>query len=71
MKKISPCSNCGSTEQRLANTHVVSGMLPDAGGWLQVPMWNVVACLDCGLVRYFASRDALNRIAESEDWHRT
>jgi hypothetical protein len=34
-------------------------------------MWHVVVCFECGLTRYFASREALDRIAKSLDWQRT
>ena len=69
MKKIGPCSNCGSTEHRLPATQVLP--LPDVRGWSAPPMWDVVVCLECGLVRYFASSDALDRITKSDDWHHT
>ena len=71
MKRIAPCSNCGSTDQRLARTESVHGMLPDAGNWLTAVTWDVVVCLECGFTRYFASRDALDRIANSKHWRRT
>jgi len=71
MKKIAPCPNCESTEQRLTTTGVPPAMLPDASGWLASPTWDVVVCLECGLTRYFASSDALDNIRKSVDWHRT
>jgi len=46
-------------------------MLPDAGNWITTATWDVVVCLECGLTRYFASRDALDRIVKSLDWQRT
>ena len=71
MKRVAPCPNCGGTDQRLTRTESLRGMLPDAGNWITTATWDVVVCLDCGMTRYFAGRDALDRIAKSPDWQRT
>jgi hypothetical protein len=70
--RISPCPNCGGNN--LYTTSVVAGggyapyYLPGLGGFLRHARFDLVACADCGLIRFFAEPEATAKIAASDKW---
>lgn len=74
MRKIGPCPNCGGRDQR--HRHTSAGMeqrgtlRPGLGGWFSSATMDVVVCIDCGLIRAFASGEAIERLRGSKDWQR-
>jgi hypothetical protein len=44
--------------------------LPGLGSFWSAAKFTVLVCKDCGLTRFFASRDALGKLAESSKWRR-
>lgn len=45
-------------------------LLPGAGSLFVSARVEAIVCTDCGLIRYFASRDALRKIAGNDKWKR-
>ena len=69
------CPECGGTHLVSQGDIGVRGgygpdLLPDAGSLFSSPKVKAVVCTDCGLIRYFASQDALRKIAASDKWKR-
>ena len=71
---VSPCPNCGGRE--LYGTKASAGgghapnYLPGLGGFWMTAKFELVLCRDCGLTRFFASRDAMEKVANSKKWKR-
>ena len=76
MRKIGQCPNCAGTDQRHRRTSAGTehrghtSLLPGLGGWFTTAQMDVVVCIDCGLIRTFASGEAIERLRDSEDWQR-
>jgi predicted nucleic-acid-binding Zn-ribbon protein len=74
--KVSPCPNCESAEQYQSKKTVSAGggyapnYLPDLGRWHTAAKFTVVVCKRCGLTRWFATEEALQKLGESERWER-
>jgi predicted nucleic-acid-binding Zn-ribbon protein len=70
--KTSPCPNCGG--KNLYRTTVESGgargpnFLPGLGSFWVSGKFDVVVCRDCGLSRFFAGREATEKLAQSKKW---
>ncbi len=70
----SACPNCGSTRLYKCRKPVSAGgghapdYLPGLGKFLTAANYDVVLCSDCGLTRYFASREALEKLRDSKKW---
>jgi hypothetical protein len=45
-------------------------LLPGLGNLLGFATMHVVMCRECGLVRFFASRSAMDKVASSSPWQR-
>lgn len=72
---VSPCPNCGG--RNLYRSQPVSAggghapnYLPGLGGFLRSERFHLVLCKDCGLTRFFARREALDKVAHSRRWER-
>ncbi len=69
-----PCSNCGSSDLRSTTTdaigHVGPNLLPGTGGLFRPATFDVVVCCKCGLMRFFAPREAIDKLAKSALWER-
>lgn len=44
--------------------------LPDLGSFWKAPKLHVVVCQDCGLTRFFATKEALAKLPNSAKWRR-
>jgi predicted nucleic-acid-binding Zn-ribbon protein len=44
--------------------------LPGLGTWWRAETFQPVICRDCGLTRFFASKEAREKLAESSKWKR-
>jgi len=72
---ITPCPTCGGrnlfrSEPQTANGGYGPELLPGLGPWYRSPRLDVVVCGDCGLMRFFASSDAVERLPDSGRWKR-
>jgi hypothetical protein len=69
---VAPCSNCGSSDLRSTTTRAVGDfgpdLLPGAGGWFRRAEFDVVVCCSCGLTRFFAQREDIDKLATSALW---
>ncbi len=45
-------------------------LLPKTSGVFVGAKMRAVVCKDCGLIRYYASTDALKKITKENDWTR-
>ena len=73
--KISPCPNCGGKNLYLSRAVSAGGgyapnYLPGLGGFFRSERFHVVLCRDCGLTRFFARREAMEKLADSGQWER-
>lgn len=72
----SACPNCEGTRLFKSARPVSAGggyapnYLPGLGSIWKAPKVDVVVCQDCGLSRFFASRDARARLGASNKWTR-
>ena len=71
--KIAPCPTCGSDE--LYRSEAISGgggyapnYLPGLGGFFRAGTFQLVMCRSCGLTRFFASKEAREKVALSGKW---
>jgi hypothetical protein len=69
------CPECGGTNLYSQSGISVRGgygpdLLPGAGSLFVSARVEAIVCTDCGLIRYFASRDALRKIAGNDKWKR-
>jgi hypothetical protein len=75
MKDQKNCPECNGTNLYSQGDISVRGgygpdLLPGAGSLFNSPKVRAVVCADCGLIRYFASQDALRKMAGSDKWKR-
>jgi predicted nucleic-acid-binding Zn-ribbon protein len=75
MKNLSPCPNCGSRELYRSKEVSAGGRhapdyLPGLGSFLLAEKFHLVACRDCGFVRFFARPEAMAKLSESKKWTR-
>jgi len=76
MTRVSPCANCGGTNLYRTRKPVSSGgghapvYLPGLGSWVQAEKFDIVVCGSCGLTRFFARAEALEKLSASEKWER-
>jgi predicted nucleic-acid-binding Zn-ribbon protein len=69
------CPECGNTNLYRSD-NVSSGggdapnYLPGLGNFFNSAKFRMVVCQDCGLTRFFAAREALSKISESNKWTR-
>ena len=73
--KLKPCPHCESNEVYERPDVTVKGssgpdLLPGLAPWYGGGKATVVVCRSCGLMRFFASAEARDRIAESQKWTR-
>lgn len=75
MSRTSSCPECGqgnlytSREVSAGGGHAPN-YLPGLGGFFASPKFTVIVCRDCGLTRFFASKEARAKLADSEKWRR-
>jgi len=75
MNKLSPCPNCGQEKQYQSREIAAGGghapnYLPGLGGFLRTGKFVVVLCGSCGLARFFAQREALEKLPSAKAWRR-
>jgi predicted nucleic-acid-binding Zn-ribbon protein len=73
MEQLTPCPNCrGNTlyesEPVSAGGRHAPNYLAGLGPWYRSARFVLVVCRDCGLTRYFASREARAKLKESRKW---
>lgn len=73
MTDASPCPNCGGrTLYEGPPTSSGGGhapnYLPGLGSFLRAAKFTLVVCRDCGLARFFAAREARQKLKESGKW---
>lgn len=74
--RLSACPNCGggnlfqSRKTMSAGGGYAPNYLPGLGTLLSAGRFRTVVCRDCGLTRFFAERDATDRLADSAKWKR-
>jgi hypothetical protein len=73
MDTLTPCPNCGGhTLYQGPDTSAGGGhapnWLPGLGSFWRPARLTLVLCRDCGLARFFASKDARARLKESRRW---
>jgi len=71
----STCPECGQSNlycsvEVSAGGGYAPNYLPGLGSFLSAAKFRVVACQDCGLTRFFASKEALGRLSSSSKWHK-
>jgi predicted nucleic-acid-binding Zn-ribbon protein len=70
--QIESCPNCGSGDLRSTTTQAVGhfgpDLLPGASGLFQLAEFHIVVCCSCGLVRFFAPREVIDKLAHSALW---
>jgi predicted nucleic-acid-binding Zn-ribbon protein len=66
------CSNCGSDSLYVARAGGGGGyapqFLPGLGSFLHFAYFHLVACSNCGYVRFFMDEDAKSKLAQSNQW---
>jgi len=74
--RVAPCPNCGGSNLYRSARGISSGggyapnYLPGLGGFFVSGRFRLVVCRDCGLTRFFADKDATERLADSAKWER-
>lgn len=72
----SPCPECGSSDLHKPEKPVSSGggyapdLLPGLSSVFKSGKLDVVLCGNCGLIRLYARREALERLRSSKKWDR-
>lgn len=71
--KTSPCPNCDGKSLYQSSEVCATGpygpnLLPGLGGIFKSAKFHAIVCRDCGLMRLFASREAMEKLAESRKW---
>ena len=69
------CPNCNSRNQYESQEVSAGGghapnFLPGLGRWYGAAKFKIVLCQDCGLTRFFASREAVEKVSASGKWSR-
>jgi hypothetical protein len=72
---VSPCPNCASNNLYRSQPVSAGGgyapnFLAGLGGLWCAAKLNLVVCRDCGLTRFFASREATDKLSDSKKWQR-
>ena len=76
MSHRTTCPECGSRDQFHPLKPVHSGgghapsFLPGLGKWYQAAAFELVLCADCGLTRFYAAREAREKLRASAKWRR-
>ena len=75
MKSSTNCPECGhknlySSREISAGGGYAPNYLPGLGSFLASAKLTVVVCKDCGFTRFFASKTALGKISELNQWHK-
>jgi predicted nucleic-acid-binding Zn-ribbon protein len=75
VQKSSKCPECGqgnlySSSGVSAGGGYAPNYLPGLGSFFSPAQFTVVVCKDCGLTRFFASPEAVGKIAESSKWRK-
>jgi predicted nucleic-acid-binding Zn-ribbon protein len=70
--KPTPCPNCQSHDQYRSKEVGAGGghapnYLPGLGRWYAAAKLTVVVCRSCGLTRFFASQEALDRLSDVDE----
>ena len=70
---VSPCTNCGGTnlyegKETSAGGGYAPNYLPGLGRFLRTAKFQLVVCEDCGLTRFFASKEARAKLPEAPRW---
>ncbi len=74
MQDVTPCPNChGTTLYESGELSAHTGqhgenLLPGLGSFCRFARFTIVVCRDCGLMRFFASRQATAKLKESRKW---
>jgi hypothetical protein len=74
MTAVSPCSNCGGRNLFRTRKPLSAGgghapnYLPGLGRFFRTGKFSLVVCRDCGLTRWFAWSEALQKLGESDKW---
>jgi len=73
--KPSTCPECGhsnlySSDDVPAGGGSAPNYLPGLGTFFSAAKFTVIACKDCGLIRFFASKEALGKLSGSGKWHK-
>jgi predicted nucleic-acid-binding Zn-ribbon protein len=77
MADRSACPECGSRDQYQPEKAVSAGgghgpnFLPDLGKWYEPAKFALVVCADCGLTRWYAAREARDKVRRSPKWRRS
>jgi len=73
--RVSPCPNCGgnslfkSKEISAGGGHAPN-YLPGLGSVFTAEKFHVVVCKTCGLARFFARQEALEKLTDAAAWTR-
>ena len=72
--KAAPCPNCTSDDLRAttadASNQLGLDLLPGTHGIFGQSTFEVVVCCNCGLTRFFASPEEVEKLLKSSLWHR-
>jgi predicted nucleic-acid-binding Zn-ribbon protein len=68
------CPECGRQNTFTTITSAGGGygpmLLPNLGGFMRFPKFEVVVCADCGLTRFYAVAEARARLPTTRNWRR-
>ena len=75
MQPKKQCPECGSNNLHESKPVAAAGgygpdLLPGLGRLLSSAQFSVVLCADCGLARYYATKDTIERVGSSSKWRR-
>ena len=75
MQKASTCPECdGSNVYESVGVSAGGGYapnyLPGLGAFMVSGRFKVRLCRDCGFTRFFADKEALDKLPQSNKWHR-
>jgi predicted nucleic-acid-binding Zn-ribbon protein len=75
VQNSSTCPECGhsnlySSAEVSAGGGYAPNYLQGLGGFLSTPKFTVVVCKDCGLSRFFASKEARDKLSVSDKWRK-
>jgi DNA-directed RNA polymerase subunit RPC12/RpoP len=74
--RVSPCPNCSGSNLYRTRKPVSSGgghapnYLPGLGRLLLSGRFDLVVCRDCGLTRFFATRESTEKLGDASRWER-
>jgi hypothetical protein len=74
MRVLAPCPNCTSDNHRATTADASSDfgpdLLPGTHGIFRKSTFEVVVCCDCGLTRFFAPQEEIEKLLKSNLWHK-